>query len=86
LAYYEPALTDEAVQYITAIVDDPDPEVRVRAAIALGQTHSKKAKGLLQDLQNDSDTNVRQQASEALQAHRQRTRTETDARSEGSTV
>lgn len=81
LAYYEPALTDETVQYVTHVVDDPDPEVRVRAAIALGMIHNEKARELLARLQNDSDSDVRQHANEAMQAHQRRTRTDTDARS-----
>lgn len=86
LAYYEPALADEAAQYVGAAVDDPDPEVRARVAIALGLIHNEKSREYLQALQDDADGDVRQQASESLQAHQQRARTDTDARSDDSTV
>ncbi|MBX0296684.1 HEAT repeat domain-containing protein [Haloarcula nitratireducens] len=86
LAYYEPALADEVVQYVGAIIDDPDPEVRAWVAIALGLIHNEKSRELLQELQNDSEREVRQQASESLQAHNQRARTDTEARSDYSTV
>ncbi len=86
LAYYEPALADEAVQHVSAVVDDPDPDVRAFAAMALGQMHTRKARNLLQMLQNDEDAEVRQQASEALQAHERRAQTETEARTERANV
>lgn len=86
LAYYEPALADEAAQYVGAAVDDPDPEVRARVAIALGMIHNEKSREYLQALQDDSDNEVRQQASESLKAHEQRRRTDADARSDDSTV
>lgn len=86
LAYYEPALADEAVQYVSAVVDDPDPDVRAFAATALGQMHTKKARKLLQMLQKDESSEVRQRASEALQAHEQRARTETETRTERANV
>jgi len=84
LAYYEPALADEAVRYIGAAVDDPDPEVRACVAIGLGMIHNEKSKDYLNTLQNDSDSEVRQQATEALQAHQQRAQTEADARRDDS--
>jgi hypothetical protein len=84
LAYYEPALSDEAVQYIGTIVDDPDPEVRAQVAIALGLIHNEKSQNLLQELQNDSEAEVRQQANQSLKAHSQRRRTETETRSDDS--
>lgn len=86
LAFYEPALADEAAQYVGAAVDDRDPEVRARVAIALGLIHNEKSKEFLQVLQDDSNNEVRQQASEALKNHEQRRRTDADAHSDHSTV
>lgn len=66
LAYYEPALDDEVIQYVSAIIDDPDPEVRVRLAIALGMIPNEKSRELLRTLSNDSNKKVRQEANKCL--------------------
>ena len=82
LAYYEPALADEAAQHVGAAINDPDPDVRVHVAIALGLIHNEKSREYLRTLQNDSENEVRQQASKSLQAHKKRGRTDADARSD----
>ena len=69
MANYEPALIDEAVQYVAGITEDPDPDVRACAAIALGLMPNKKANSLLQKLNEDSNPEVRKEASKALESH-----------------
>lgn len=86
LAYFEPALNDEAVEYVGSAVDDPDPEVRVRVAVALGMIHSEKSREYLQTLDGDSEREVRRQANQSLKAHNQQARTDAQARSDDSAV
>lgn len=86
LAHYEPALADEVVQYVSAVVDDPDPEVRARLAFALGMIRSEKSQTLLETLSNDPEREVRQQANESLQSDEQQAQTDTEARRHESTV
>jgi HEAT repeat protein len=62
LALTEHNVTDPLI----ALLDDPEPDVRIQAALALGEQHDQKATDALVNALDDDHTNVRFQAIESL--------------------
>ncbi|MFA9427087.1 AAA family ATPase [Natronorubrum sp. A-ect3] len=64
-----PDRADEFAKAIAPAVSDEDPEVRHSAAIGLGMLPCDRAVNMLEDLSQDQNPHVREQASQALQEH-----------------
>ena len=75
--HHDPALLNSALQVLAAsdvdtlsplleLLQGPDSDLRMQAALALGEQHAVRAAGALVKALNDDDTNVRYHAIEAL--------------------
>jgi HEAT repeat protein len=76
--HHDPALLNSALQVLAAasnvdtlsplaeLLQGPDPNLRMQAALALGEQHDLRAAGALIKALKDDDTNVRYHAIEAL--------------------
>lgn len=75
--HHNPALLNSALQVLTSsevdtlsplleLLKGPDPELRIQAALALGEQRDARAVGALSEALKDQDANVRYHAIEAL--------------------
>ena len=66
-AYYDPQRRSEASQIARELLNDPDPNVRASAILALQDLDAREAASEIQQLLNDPDEHVREDARSALQ-------------------
>lgn len=78
LAYYEPELSEDVLEHLEPLCDDPDHEVRQMVCTALAHVHHERAAALLDSLAEDPNPSVREEAAEARQMQQQEQRVDVE--------